>query len=81
MNTQAKLSGVNYDCAVCKQTKRLPNLLCKFVIVNSKEYQCNSCETIFKKEFCDSCQKNKRIPVTLNHYTHHIQENPNECSC
>ena len=81
MNNQTKLSGVNYDCSVCKQNNRLPNLLGKFVIINTTEYQCNSCETIFKRDFCDNCQKNKRIPVTLNHYTHHIQENNNECCC
>jgi hypothetical protein len=77
MNQQAKLSGVNYDCAVCKQTKRLPNLLGKFVIINTTEYQCNSCETIYKRDFCIVCQKIKKIPATSTYYT----EIHNNCCC
>jgi hypothetical protein len=40
---------VNYDCPICKETKRLPNLLGKFFIINEKECQCNGCNTIFPK--------------------------------
>lgn len=44
-----KSTPVNYDCPVCKETKRLPNLLGKFFIINEKECQCNGCNSIFPK--------------------------------
>ena len=46
-NTDPK--PVNYNCPVCKETKRMPNLLGKFYIINEKECRCNGCNTIFQK--------------------------------
>lgn len=40
---------VNYDCPVCKETGKTPNILGKFFIINLHECQCNGCNTIFEK--------------------------------
>jgi hypothetical protein len=43
---------VNYNCPVCQQSGKLPNLGGRFYIINLKECQCNGCNAIFeKKEF------------------------------
>ena len=40
---------VNYDCPVCQNSGKLPNMAGKFFIINVKECQCNGCNTIFDK--------------------------------
>jgi len=40
---------VNYDCPVCKDSGKLPNMAGKFFIINESECQCNGCNTIFEK--------------------------------
>ena len=45
----SSLNPVNYDCPVCKETGKLPNLAGKFFIINKTECQCNGCNTIFEK--------------------------------
>ena len=82
MNQPTKSNGVNYDCYVCKQTKKVPNLLGKFIIISNTEYKCNSCETIFERTICNICQKIQKIPITPTYYTSSSSiNNINECSC
>jgi hypothetical protein len=40
---------VNYDCPVCQQSGKMPNLGGRFFIINLKECQCNGCNSIFEK--------------------------------
>lgn len=75
--SQSKTKKVNYDCSVCKRTNEVPNLLGKFIIRNKTDYQCNSCNTIFKKEFCQICKKTKRIPNLAGSFF----ENKNDYNC
>lgn len=77
--SQSKAKGVNYDCVVCKQTKEVPNLIGKFNVINETEYQCNSCNTIFKKKFCQICKKSKRIPNLAG--TFFEIKNDYNCNC
>ena len=41
--------AVNYDCPVCQQSGKLPNIAGRFFIINDKECKCNGCNTIFEK--------------------------------
>lgn len=40
----------NYNCPVCKNTNKTPNLAGRFFIINEKECQCNACNAIFPRE-------------------------------
>ncbi len=40
----------NYDCFVCKESGKLPNIAGRFYLINEKECICNGCNTIFKKD-------------------------------
>jgi hypothetical protein len=40
----------NYDCPICKQSGKEPNINGKFFLINDLECQCNGCNTIFPKE-------------------------------
>jgi recombinational DNA repair protein RecR len=77
--TYSKPKGVNYDCLTCRQTQNVPNLLGKFVVLNETEYQCNSCNTIYKKEFCQICKKPKKIPNLAGSFF--IIKNDYDCNC
>jgi len=43
------LNPVNYDCPVCRETGKLPNIAGRFFIINETECQCNGCKTVFEK--------------------------------
>jgi len=40
----------NYNCPICKQSGKEPNMNGKFFLINDLECQCNGCSTIFPKE-------------------------------
>jgi hypothetical protein len=40
---------VNYDCPVCQNSGKLPNIAGRFFIINEKECKCNGCNSIFEK--------------------------------
>ena len=40
---------VNYDCPVCQNSGKLPNIAGKFFIISSTECKCNGCNTVFEK--------------------------------
>ena len=42
-------NGVNYHCPECKKTKKTPNLVGKFVLINDHQFKCNGCNSIFDK--------------------------------
>jgi hypothetical protein len=70
---------VNYDCVVCKLSGQTPNILGKFVVINDKEYKCNSCDSVFKKEYCSECRKPHKIPNLAGSFF--VIKNDSECSC
>jgi hypothetical protein len=41
--------AVNYDCPVCQETGKLPNIAGRFFLINEKECKCNGCNTVFDK--------------------------------
>jgi hypothetical protein len=46
---------VNYNCPVCKNTRKTPNITGKFFLINDTQCKCNGCNTIFpKKQFYKS---------------------------
>ena len=58
--------GVNYDCPVCKNTNKPPNLVGKFVSINEEQFKCNGCNNIFNKTSIYSLSANKES-ITLDH--------------
>jgi hypothetical protein len=42
-------NAVNYDCPICKETGKTPNMAGRFFIISETECQCNGCNTIFDK--------------------------------
>jgi len=59
-------NGVNYDCPVCKNTKKPPNLVGKFFPINEHQFKCSGCNNIFDKNNIYSLSSNKK-PITLDH--------------
>ena len=41
---------INYNCPVCKETGKVPNIAGRFHIISSTECQCSGCNTIFEKK-------------------------------
>ena len=41
--------AVNYDCPVCQETGKLPNIAGRFFLINERECKCNGCNTVFDK--------------------------------
>ena len=41
---------VNYNCPVCKETKKAPNIFGRFNNISDTECRCNGCNTVFPKE-------------------------------
>ena len=71
--------SVNYDCSVCKLSGKTPNILGKFVVINDKEYMCDSCKSVFKKDFCSECKKQHKIPNLAGSFF--TIKNDSDCSC
>ena len=44
------IEPINYNCPVCVDSGKLPNIAGRFFLINDKECQCNGCNTIFPKE-------------------------------
>ena len=42
-------NNCNYECPVCAQSGKTPNLAGRFNIINEYECKCNGCNTIFEK--------------------------------
>jgi transposase-like protein len=61
-----KQNGVNYNCPVCKNSKKTPNLVGKFILVNAHHFKCNGCNSIFNEKSIYSLSTNKE-PITLDH--------------
>ena len=40
---------VNYDCPVCMNSNKLPNIAGRFFLISETECQCNGCKTTFEK--------------------------------
>jgi hypothetical protein len=40
---------VNYNCPVCRETKKAPNLAGRFFLIDDKNCKCNGCNTILPK--------------------------------
>ena len=59
-------NGVNYDCPVCKNTGKLPNLVGKFFQINEEQFKCSGCNNVFDKNMIYSLSANKE-PITLEH--------------
>ena len=74
-----KRNSANYDCPMCKLTGKTPNMLGKFNIINDKEYQCNSCDTVYKREICSTCNK-LQMPPYLGGYFYLIKHD-GDCNC
>ena len=47
--------------------------------VNHDCPMCNSCETIFKREFCEMCKKPYKIPNVAGSFF--VIKNDSDCSC
>jgi hypothetical protein len=43
------MKAVNYNCPVCKQSGKLPNIAGKFYIISNNMCKCNGCNSIFEK--------------------------------
>ena len=59
-------NGVNYDCPVCKNTGKLPNLVGIFFQINEEHFKCSGCNNIFNKNSIHLLSANKE-PITLDH--------------
>ena len=59
-------NGVNYDCPVCKNTGKLPNLVGHFILINKYQYKCSGCNSLFNKNSINLFFSNKE-PITLDH--------------
>ena len=59
-------NGVNYDCPVCKNTNKPPNLVGKFVLINEEQFKCTGCNNTFNKNSIYSLSENKES-ITLDH--------------
>ena len=46
---QYSTGPVNYDCPVCQQSGKLPNIAGRFFIINLIQCKCNGCNTVFEK--------------------------------
>ena len=44
------IKPVNYNCPVCMEEGRLPNIAGRFHIINDNECKCNGCKTIYPKK-------------------------------
>jgi transposase-like protein len=58
--------GVNYHCPICKSTKKVPNLVGKFIQINDNQFKCIGCNSIFNKDIIYSLSKNNE-PITFEH--------------
>ena len=56
-------SPVNYNCPVCKQSGKLPNIAGAFHIINRTECKCNGCNAVFQKS-----QFYKKIIIDAERY-------------
>lgn len=51
---------VNYNCPVCMEEGKIPNLAGRFFIINQTQCKCNGCNSIFPKEqFFKNCSSEK----------------------
>jgi hypothetical protein len=44
------IEPINYNCPVCINSGKLPNIAGRFFLINEQECQCNGCSTKFPKE-------------------------------
>ena len=58
-------NGVNYNCPVCKNSGKNPNLVGKFIEINEYQFKCNGCNSIFNKKSVYLLFANKE-PITLD---------------
>jgi hypothetical protein len=58
-------NGVNHDCPVCKNTKKVPNLVGRFILINEYQYKCSGCDSLFNKNTIFSFHTDNR-PIILD---------------
>jgi hypothetical protein len=68
----------NYNCPVCKESGKIPNLAGRFFIISNTECQCSGCNTVFqKKDYYKSVDENKdEVKVDKNPIIY-----PEVCNC
>jgi len=73
----------NYNCQVCMETGKDPNIAGRFHIINETECQCNGCNTIFAKSviyrpvITDAAPISHNTSSTNNTPTHSVVLNTN----
>lgn len=57
-------NGVNYDCPICRDSKKAPNLVGKFIAINDYQFKCSGCNNLFDKNSIYSLYiKNEQITL------------------
>jgi hypothetical protein len=54
-------NGVNYNCSVCRNSKKVPNLVGRFIKINDSQFKCNGCNSIFNKDIIYSLSMNNEV--------------------
>jgi hypothetical protein len=52
-NLQTRQIPVNYNCHICQESGKVPNILGRFFNIDSDNIRCNGCNTIFTKVTVD----------------------------
>jgi hypothetical protein len=58
-------NSVNHDCPVCRNTKKTPNLVGRFILINDYTFKCSGCNSIFNKNSIFSFYSEKK-PITID---------------
>lgn len=54
----------NYNCPVCKESGKVPNIAGRFYIISDTECQCSGCNTIFqKKDYYKGLDEPIAVPI------------------
>lgn len=53
-------NGVNHDCPVCRNTKNVPNLVGRFILINDYQFKCSGCDSVFNKNSIFSFYSDKK---------------------
>lgn len=54
-----KRQACNYNCATCRKSNKLPNILGKFVVQEDNSIFCTGCNKVFEKE--ELTKQNKKL--------------------
>ena len=46
-----RIKSFNYNCPICMEEGKLPNIAGRIIIINNSDCQCNGCKTIYPKSY------------------------------